>query len=287
MTLRSTKWSRRKWIAAAAATSAIALPIYTRFLEPHWLQVIGHSLPIRNLPSNWHGKTILHASDLHIGPSLDQQYLQRVFATIESLQPDLIVYTGDFVSHSTQLDDPPSRPLDRLPLGRIATVGVLGNHDYGPSWKDPARAQVLVDRLEARGLQMLRNAQIQLDGLHLLGIEELWSGRLNIQAAIAGWQPEWPGLALVHNPDAVDLSGWSTFHGWILAGHTHGGQVKPPFLPPPVLPVKNRRYTSGVFSITPERTLFISRGVGYLPPVRFNARPDITLFRLAPIPPVT
>jgi predicted MPP superfamily phosphohydrolase len=286
MTFPSTKWTRRKWIAAATVTSTIALPLYARFLEPYWLQVIHHTLPIRNLPSNWHGKTILHASDLHIGPPVEEQYLQRVFATIESLQPDLIVYTGDFVSHSTQLHDAHSKSLDHLPLGRIATLGILGNHDYGPSWQDATRAQALVDRLEARGLQMLRNAQIQLDGLHLLGIEELWSGRLDIQAVIEGWQPDWPGLALVHNPDAVDLSGWSNFHGWILAGHTHGGQVKPPFLPPVVLPVKNRRYTSGVFSITPERTLSISRGIGYLAPVRFNARPDITLFHLATAPPV-
>ncbi|MFM8174394.1 MAG: metallophosphoesterase [Pirellulaceae bacterium] len=279
-------WTRRKWIAAATATSAIALPLYARFLEPHWLQVIQHTLPIRNLPPHWHGKTILHASDLHIGPPVDDQYLQRVFALIESLQPDLIVYTGDFVSHSTQLDDPHSQSLDRLPLGRIATLGILGNHDYGPTWKDAARAQELVDRLEAQGLRMLRNTQVQLDGLHLLGIEELWSGQLDLKTAIDGWQQDWPGLALIHNPDIVDLSGWSNFHGWILAGHTHGGQVKPPFLPPPVLPLKNRRYTSGIFSITPERTLFISRGVGYLAPVRFNARPDITLFRLAPAPPV-
>ena len=76
-----------------------------------------------------------------------------------------------------------------------------------------------------------------------------------------------------------DLS-WEGYTGWVLAGHTHGGQCKPPFLPPPVLPVKNRRYTSGEIAVDSGRTLYISRGVGHLLKARFNVRPEITLFTL-------
>jgi predicted MPP superfamily phosphohydrolase len=70
------------------------------------------------------------------------------------------------------------------------------------------------------------------------------------------------------------------FRGWVLAGHTHGGQCKPPFLPPPLLPVKNRRYVAGEYDIGPGRWMYINRGLGYLRRVRFNARPEITLFTL-------
>jgi predicted MPP superfamily phosphohydrolase len=69
-----------------------------------------------------------------------------------------------------------------------------------------------------------------------------------------------------------------------VAGHTHGGQCKPPFLPPPLLPVQNKRYTSGVFGLSDGRTLYISRGVGHFLPVRFNVRPEVTVFRLQPAP---
>jgi len=73
---------------------------------------------------------------------------------------------------------------------------------------------------------------------------------------------------------------WSGVRAWVLAGHTHGGQVKPPFLPPPILPVRNKRYTAGEFAIAPGRTLYINRGLGYLTQVRLNVRPELTLFTL-------
>ncbi|MEO1082736.1 MAG: hypothetical protein AAFY88_00695, partial [Acidobacteriota bacterium] len=73
---------------------------------------------------------------------------------------------------------------------------------------------------------------------------------------------------------------WHDFSGWILSGHTHGGQCKPPFLPPPILPVENRRYTAGAFELEGGRRLYINRGLGYLKRVRFNVRPELTLFTL-------
>jgi hypothetical protein len=66
----------------------------------------------------------------------------------------------------------------------------------------------------------------------------------------------------------------------MLSGHTHGGQCKPPFLPPPLLPVRNKRYTSGEFDLGNGRSMYINRGLGYLRRVRFNARPEITAFRM-------
>jgi predicted MPP superfamily phosphohydrolase len=85
---------------------------------------------------------------------------------------------------------------------------------------------------------------------------------------------------LSHNPDTVDEPGWGRYAGWILAGHTHGGQCKPPFLPPPLLPVRNRRYTAGEFTLSGGRRMYISRGIGHLQRVRFNVRPEVTVFHL-------
>jgi len=66
----------------------------------------------------------------------------------------------------------------------------------------------------------------------------------------------------------------------ILAGHTHGGQCKPPFLPPPLVPVANKRYISGKIELSGNRNMYISRGVGHLLRVRFNARPEVAVFKL-------
>jgi predicted MPP superfamily phosphohydrolase len=102
------------------------------------------------------------------------------------------------------------------------------------------------------------------------------------RAALGSIAPGQPTIVLAHNPDIQDLPMWGGVRAWVLAGHTHGGQVKPPFLPPPILPVQNKRYTAGEFAISPGRTLYINRGLGYLAQVRFNVRPELTLFTLRP-----
>jgi predicted MPP superfamily phosphohydrolase len=100
---------------------------------------------------------------------------------------------------------------------------------------------------------------------------------------LAKLRPAEPTIVLCHNPDVADLSVWGQFQGWILSGHTHGGQCKPPFLPPPLLPVRNRRYTSGEFDLGDDRFMYINRGLGHILRVRFNARPEITVFRLVAV----
>jgi predicted MPP superfamily phosphohydrolase len=156
----------------------------------------------------------------------------------------------------------------------------LGNHDYGPGWGDPAIADSVADVMRSCGITVLRNQMLDVEGLQIVGLDDLWAKRFNPEQVLPALHRSRAAIALSHNPDTVDLPVWGNFEGWILAGHTHGGQCKPPFLPPPVLPVRNRRYTSGEFQLASNRHLYISRGVGHLMPVRFNARPEVTMFEL-------
>lgn len=134
--------------------------------------------------------------------------------------------------------------------------------------------------LEASGVQILRNEIIDVAGLQIAGLDDAWAGRFDPHRAFATLDPSRPALALSHNPDTVDFFGWNAYKGWILSGHTHGGQCKPPFLPLPLVPVQNARYTAGEFALSGERRLYISRGVGHLLQVRFNVRPEVTVFEL-------
>ena len=140
----------------------------------------------------------------------------------------------------------------------------------------------LVDVLAGLGVRILRNEVADVGGLQIVGMDDLWAHHFDPVGALAQLDRERPSLALSHNPDTVDRAGWDGFEGWILAGHTHGGQCKPPFLPPPMLPVNNRRYTAGAFDLTGNRHMYISRGVGHLIQARFNVRPEVTIFELAP-----
>ena len=173
-----------------------------------------------------------------------------------------------------------SQILGHLHVPRAAAFAVLGNHDYGPGWSHLEIADDLSHRLNRIGITVLRNDQAIVDGLTVIGVDDLWSGRLDLESMSKSLTAAGAKMVLCHNPDAVDLPDWSDYQGWILAGHTHGGQCKPPFLPPPLLPVSNRRYVAGEYDLWDGRRLYISRGVGHLLRGRFNVRPEITVFDL-------
>lgn len=271
--------SRRRLLQAA--TAAAGLGLYTWQWEPHWLEVVRLDLPVRQLPSSLIGRTLVQLSDIHVGPRVDDDYILDVFRQVTALAPDILVYTGDLVSFR---DDGFYEQVERMyaapPRGRLATLGSCGNHEYGPRWIHPEIADRVVAIAEAGGIRMLRNAVAEVEGLQIVGLDDLWGQRFDSATPLATLDRTRGMIALSHNPDTVDLDAWRGFEGWILAGHTHGGQCKPPFLPPPIVPVKNTRYTAGVFDLPGGRMLYVSRGVGHFFQVRFNVRPEVTVFTL-------
>jgi predicted MPP superfamily phosphohydrolase len=261
--------------------SGLGLGAYTWLIEPHWVEVVRVDMPLPNLPAALAGRTLLHITDLHVGPIVDSDYLGASLRLASSLRPDLVAITGDFMSckGSEQVDNV-ARVLEHLAPAPLGTFAALGNHDYGRGWSRSEVAERLCGRLGDLGIQVLRNRRCSVAGLQLAGLDDFWGPCFQPEKLLPNLDPKAPGIVLCHNPDAVDLPGWTDFKGWVLSGHTHGGQCKPPFLPPPQLPVRNKRYTAGVFDLFDGRTLYINPGLGYLRKVRFNVRPEITLFRL-------
>lgn len=267
----------RRTLQALGAGACGSL-LYGWGCEPHWLEFVERPLPIERLPLPLCGLRAAFLTDLHIGPVSDS-YLQEVFARVRAMQPDLVLYTGDFVDGPAHVARA-AKLFEQAPLGRLGTFGVLGNHDYGRRWREPHAADQLRRQLEESGLCLLRNEVVNVGGLQIAGLDDLWARRCDPVRTFAQLDPVLPALALVHNPDALDRPGWERFRGWVLAGHTHGGQCRSPFLPPPLLPVKNRRYTSGEIPLEFGRRLYIGRGVGYGLRLRFNTRPEVTWFEL-------
>lgn len=274
--------TRRRFLLGAA-TAAAAVGAYTWRIEPHWVGVVRRDMPVRNLPSGMEGRTVVQISDIHVCPYVDHDYLGECLRTVSALQPDVVVITGDFMSKGGAPErlDEVARVFANLaepPLGRFAC---FGNHDYGERWADMAVAERLEKRLTELGVAVLRNSSRVVNGLRLAGVDDLWSPNFRPKDVLPQLSADEPAIVLCHNPDALDRQVWGPFRGWILSGHTHGGQCKSPFLPPPMLPVNNKRWTSGEFDLGDGRMLYINRGLGHLWRVRFNARPEITLFTLA------
>ena len=275
---------RRKFIKKSffGALAAIFIGgLYTWQVEPFWLEFVRLKMQIKNLPTKLKGKTLMQISDIHVGNRFDYQYIIDSFKKAQKLNPDFVVYTGDFVSYDNEEQ---IRQLEvvlkHAVKGKIGTVAILGNHDYGKNWSEQKVADQITLLLEKAGISVLKNEQKNLSGLNIIGLDDYWGLNFNPQKVMDKIDHQNANLVLCHNPDVCDLAIWNNYKGWILSGHTHGGQVKPPFLNPLILPVKNKRYDAGKIDLYDGRTLYINRALGLLWQVRFNVRPEITIFEL-------
>ena len=261
--------------------AAMGLGFYAWRVEPHWLELVRHRLPVRALPRSLSGRTLVQISDVHVGPRVDDDYVLATFRRVRDLAPDIVVMTGDFMSYREDVFRQLTAVYPQFPHGRLGTFAILGNHDYGPGWSHPELAARVVETVQSLGITVLRNQIHEVEGLQIGGLDDLWAKQFKPEQVLGRIDSSHAAIVLSHNPDTVDLPVWNGYEGWILSGHTHGGQCKPPFLPPPLLPVRNKRYTAGAFALTGNRRLYISRGVGHLLHVRFNVRPEVTIFELA------
>lgn len=256
--------------------------LYAWEIEPFWVDYVKLKMPIKNLPKHLVGKTLMQISDIHIGKRFDYHYIIKSFEKAKAYNPDFVVYTGDFVTTDKDevLYDALKEVLSKSVQGTMGSVAILGNHDYGRNWSQQNVADNISEIITENGIQLLRNEQLEINGLNNIGLDDYWGLNFNPEKAMQGYDAKKTNLALCHNPDVCNLDVRNNYAGWILAGHTHGGQVKPPFLDAPVVPVKNKKYTSGKFNLSNQRTLYINRALGHLWQIRFNVRPEITIFEL-------
>lgn len=276
--------NRRKFIkktAKATVGLGVLTGLYTWRIEPFWLEFVKKKMSISNLPKNLVGKTLMQISDIHIGNRFDYNYIIDAFKKAKKFEPDFVVYTGDYVSYENekqfeQLDE----VLKHIVKGKKATVGILGNHDYGKNWAEQDVADQISSQLTNSGMTLLKNSQSNFEGLNIIGLDDFWGLNFAPEKVMNTYDHTKANLLLCHNPDVCDLDVWNGYQGWILSGHTHGGQCKPPFLNAPILPVKNKKYSQGELNLGDGRTLYINRALGHLWQVRFNVRPEITVFEL-------
>ncbi len=274
---------RKEFLKKVGKLSLLAaFPLfYSWKIEPFWLEFVHKKLPIKNLPNELEGKILMQISDLHVGNRFDWRFLIDSFIKAEKYEPDFVVYTGDFVNKGNHLENEYLKAvMQTAVLGKLGTFGVLGNHDYGENWRNMKSAQNICNILRDYGITILNNEQKECSGLNFIGFEDLWSPNFDPMKVMKDYDSEKANIVLCHNPDVCDLDVWNGYKGWILSGHTHGGQCRIPGVITPLLPVKNRRYISGEIDLQDGRTLYINRALGHSFQVRFMVRPEITVFKL-------
>jgi len=278
--------------AGASGLAACTMGGYASFVEPNRLRLRHYDIPIDGLPEAFEGLRILHVSDTHYGPYTSMAFLEDVAAQANALEPDLVAMTGDYVHFTPKAVEPGVAMLAGFE-SRYGSVAVLGNHEH---WEGVDACRRVFDRI---GVPVLQNAPLFLtpeglrdapgDGpaLCLAGVGDYWEGEVSLDQALAGVDEGVPRLLLSHNPDVAEIVGPGRRVDLMLSGHTHGGQVRLPLMPPPMTSSKFGSKYLGGHCEGPHCPVIVSRGVGLaFLPIRFRVPPElglITLRRAAPM----
>ncbi len=260
--------------AAALGAAGAAGAAYALLHEPRSPRLERITMRIGNLPAGLEGLRIGQISDMHLGMRYAAENSRWAVAQMAREQPDLLAFTGDFVSYEHAIPDLPA-VLAGLPRPRLGAFAVPGNHDYWEGVPEIMRA------LAPLGIEFLINEHRVLEvgaaRLVVAGVDDQWDGVPDMAAALSGAPRDGFTLLLAHCPDVADEAATRGVSVQ-LSGHTHGGHMRLPGLGSFCLPRYGWRYPVGHEHIGGAQ-LYVSRGIGGLP-LRLGCAPEATIITL-------
>ena len=266
-----------------AITSGVAISgsgvIYGSMIEPNNIEVTINKIPMKNLPSAFEGYKIAQITDLHMGSWLNRERLDEVVNMINAHRPDMVTITGDFITmgdiepYATDLVE----SLSKL-QATDGVFGVLGNHDH---WSN---VEITRKVLQEANIIELPNEHkvIEREGSQLIiaGLDDVWENQNDIEKLVSGMPPNIPAVLMAHEPDIADEISQTGLFGLQISGHSHGGQIRLPFIGAPLLPRLGRKYPDGSYQVK-DMIQYTNRGIGMVDvPIRINCPREIALFTL-------
>ena len=249
------KISRRKFIGLAFISLPAACLADTLFVEPEWITI--NKISLNTKPTC----RIVHFTDIHYKGH--RSYLEKVIKKINDLSPDFVCFTGDIVEDAAYLKE----SLEFLKQIRCPVFGVPGNHDY---WSGASFPEIAVSLQKTGGDWLVDQKVTTADGRVVI------VGSAGKNAALPQTNDTGKRLLLTHYPNFVTKLKNETFD-LILAGHSHGGQIRIPFVGALKLPYDVGKYDKGLFH-TSAGPLYVNVGIGtWGLPIRFYCRPEITV----------
>src|ERR1700676_1158081 len=275
--------TRRQFLGAVVAAGVVAVA-GDAMLEPNFPRIVRRDIYLPRWPEGLAGFTIALLSDFHYDPYFSAHPLHAAIPMVNNLRPDLIALTGDFVSVPLVGDEkkgalaaePCARLLRQMPAPH-GLWAVMGNHD------DSTDRQHVTRALEAENIRVLANqsAAIEHKGarIWLAGVNDVLSETADLTKTLSPVPSGEAVILLAHEPDFADYA--SRFPIDLqLSGHSHGGQIRIPFLPPLYLPPLAKKYILGQYKVA-SLALYTNAGLGTIDvPLRFNCPPEITLLTL-------
>lgn len=243
--------------------------------EANTLTIEEVTIYLDRLPKELDGFRIVHLSDIHHSPFTSLEHITRAVEISNSLKPDMFILTGDYVSHETEYIAPMAEVMGTL-VSEFGTYACLGNHDH---WTD---AELVTYFLRREGITVLNNQGFRFPAngasFWLCGVDDLTAGRTDLRAALRGSRRDEMKLLLAHNPKILARAARAGVD-LMLAGHTHGGQVRLRPTNEGLIMPRNRRI-SGLHQ-RKQTQVYITRGIGTVVlPVRYQCPPEISLLQL-------
>ena len=310
--------------AKGAVVATIVAAVWGSGIEPRLIDEVRYEVRIPHLPIEWEGRTIAVIADLQVGMwSANTDTIRRIVERLTAMPPAAVLIAGDFIyfpsdeeredaveelegedvadslRHATQAASI-VRPLAR---SGIPTFAVLGNHDYAMMWPTsvPRRrvAAEVVEALHRAGIKVLHNEVVALRRpaagrdtvqrspatLYLVGVGPHLPGEDKAAAAVSTLPNDAARIVFMHNP-ASFLALPPDSSPLAIAAHTHGGQIRVPFLPRwswLSIAQEGGVVADGWIHGHGQRgnRLYVNRGIGFSTlPVRINCRPELTIFTL-------
>jgi predicted MPP superfamily phosphohydrolase len=234
-------------------------------------------IPIRGLRASFDGFRVVQISDIHYYPITTIALVDKAVKMANELKPDLILLTGDYVWHEVEaiFDLMPS--LAQL-NARYGVYANLGNHDL---WTD---VNIVTHAFKKEKIPLLVNQGVPInigsDQIYLASLDDGWSGKPSLEAAMQKWPAETPTILLMHEPDFADEYSLDSRISLQLSGHSHGGQVRFPIMGALFYPYLSWKYPIGLYNIN-GMWLYTNRGLGTTNiPLRVNCAPEITQITL-------
>ncbi len=273
---------RRFLLGSAALGAATAFGSYAGGWERHHLVVLQKTVFLRNLPAAFQDFRIVQMSDFHHRHFEEDWFLREAVDEVNRLDPDMVALTGDFITADhTTLDI----NLDHADICGDLLSGLkaplrfctLGNHDA-------VDRDGVTEALRRHQLTVLHNTSVPLDKrgdrIWIGGLADAYVDVPNIPATLAARKRGETVILLGHEPDFADTVHETHPVDLMLAGHTHGGQVRLPLLPPMFLPGLGQKYVHGLFDLDGMQ-LYVNRGLGTVHlPLRVNCPPELTVLTL-------
>jgi predicted MPP superfamily phosphohydrolase len=249
---------------------------YGVLVRRRWFRVVEREVRLEGLPRAFDGLRIAHLSDLHVGTLTPKAWGMRWAAAANAREPDIAVVTGDLVTSGTEFAEDVAEGIGAL-RAKDGVYTSLGNHDYFGAEHE------IIKAVAARS-RVLRNEGLVIERggakLWLAAIDDTWTRRDDLRAAMAGRPQGAPTVLLAHDPSRFDAAAEAGAN-LVLSGHTHGGQIAFPFLSR-VLSLASLAHPYNVgFYRRGRSTLYVHPGLGTTgPPMRLGAAPEVTILVL-------